>query len=146
MLDKLGLRDFANAALTVAEKYFAVKSPIELRDIEPTVFEDFMDFTMDGGTFGFVGRDSGLITLKTSKEGSRAATVLRRLFPKAETIESRYTYLQGRHWLLPAAWVHRFFKTSSSWSEHAEEAKSILNTDENEVRKLKKIFEETGLK
>ena len=144
-LNALKLRDFANLALTVVEYAFHVKSPIALNRVEPDILESFMDFTVDGGTFGFVGRDSGLITLKTSKESSRAGIVMRRLFPKAETIESRYTYLQGRHWLLPAAWVHRFFKTSSAWSEHAEEARSIMNTDEKEVEKLKKIFGETGL-
>lgn len=144
-LEELKLEDFANFALTVVEKSFGVESPIELREIEAETFEDFMDYTMNGGVFGHVGRDSALVTLKKSDEKSRTATVMRRLFPKAETIERRYTYLQGNHWLLPVAWAHRFFKTSSSWSEHANEAKGIMNTDDEEVQKLKRIFKEIGL-
>lgn len=144
-LEELKLKGFANFVLTVTQKSFGVESPIELNRIEDDIFEDFMDFTMDGGVFGHVGRDSALVTLKKSHETSRTATVMRRLFPKAETIERRYTYLQGNHWLLPVAWVHRFFKTSSSWSEHANEAKGIMKTDDEEVLKLKKIYKEIGL-
>lgn len=88
---------------------------------------------MYGGTFGFVGRVSGLISLKNC------------LLPKAVSIESRYTYLQGRHWLLPVVWGYRFFKTRNTWSYHAKEAKSIMNTDTDEVLKLKRIYKEIGL-
>lgn len=144
-LEELKLDGFANMALTLVEKCFGVKSPIALREIENDTFEDFMDFTMDGGVFGHFGRDSGLITLKNTENKSRAATVMRRLFPSAESIESRYTYLQGNHWLLPAAWVHRLFKTRDSWSAHTAEAKSIMQTDEKEVDKLKRIYREIGL-
>ena len=144
-LESIKLRDFANFALTVTEKCLGIASPIELKSIENEVFEDFMEYTMDGGVFGHVGRDHALVTLKKSDDTSRMATVMRRLFPKADTIERRYTYLQGNHWLLPAAWVHRFFKTSGSLAEHANEAKSIMQTDDEEVRKLKKIYKEIGL-
>ena len=144
-LDELKLKDFANMALAISEKYFGVQSPIGLHDIEADTFESFMDYTMDGGVFGKFGRDSGLITLKKSEEKSRTSVVVNRLFPSAESIERRYTYLQGRHWLLPVAWVHRFFKTRDSWGAHAAEAKSIMNTDDAEVEKLKRIYKEIGL-
>lgn len=144
-LEELKLRDFANLALTLTEKCFAVKSPIALRDIAPETLEDFLDYTLDGGVFGFFGRDSGLIALKNAEDKSRAAVLASRLFPSASSIEARYTYLQGRHWLLPAAWVHRFVKTRDSLKKHSDEAKSILQTDEEEVEKLKRVYKETGL-
>lgn len=144
-IDKLKLTDFANVALTIVEKYFRVDSPVVLNPIDAEMFESIVDYTMDGGVFGHVGRDSALITLKKSEERSRAATVLRRAFPAAEDIERRYTYLQGKHWLLPVAWVHRFFKTRDTWRVHAEEAKKIMSTDEEAIQKLKSIYKEMGL-
>lgn len=144
-LEAIKLSDFANAALNVVEKCFGIASPIQLREIGTDTFEDFLNYTMDGGVFGHVGRDSALVTLKKSDDTSRTAAVMRRLFPKAETIERRYTYLQGKHWLVPVAWVHRFVKTSASWGEHVEEAKGIIQTDTEEVLKLKKIYKEIGL-
>lgn len=144
-LEELKLKEFANTALTMVERCFEVPSPLELHEINEETFESFMDYTLDGGLFGNVGRDSALIALKKSDKSSRFATVMSRLFPKAEDIERRYTYLQGNHWLLPIAWVHRFFKTSSTWGKHATEAKSIMQTDNEEVQKLKNIYKEIGL-
>lgn len=148
-LEKLAFSDFANMVLTVVNVYFGVDMPIILNEIDAQVIEDFMEFTMSGGTFGFVGRDSGLISLKKqdrNKESvSRVSAFANRLFPSAASIENRYTYLQGRHWLLPVAWVHRFIRTKDTWGSHAKEAQSILNTDTEEVLKLKRIYKEIGL-
>lgn len=148
-LEKLAFSDFANMVLTVVNVYFGVDLPIILNEIDAQVIEDFMEFTMSGGTFGFVGRDSGLISLKKQKSNkvsiSRVSAFANRLFPSAASIESRYTYLQGRHWLLPVAWVHRFIRTKDTWGSHAKEAQSILNTDTEEVLKLKRIYKEIGL-
>lgn len=148
-LKKLAFSDFANMVLTVVNVYFGVDMPITLNEIDEQVLEDFMNFTMSGGTFGFVGRDSGLISLKKQKSNkesiSRVSAFANRLFPSAASIESRYTYLQGRHWLLPIAWVHRFIRTKDTWGSHAKEAKSIMNTDTEEVLKLKRIYKEIGL-
>lgn len=144
-LEALKLKDFANTALTLVEKYFGVKSPIELRAVSDETLEAFIDFTLDGGIFGQVGRDSGLVTLKKANDKSRIATVMRRAFPKAETIESRYTYLQGKHWLLPVAWVHRVFKNRNIWSQRANEVKRIMQIDDAEVEKLKSLYKEIGL-
>lgn len=148
-LKKLAFSDFANMVLTVVNVYFGVDVPINLNVIDEQVLEDFMEFTLSGGTFGFVGRDSGLISLKKQKSNkesiSRVSVFADRLFPSAASIESRYTYLQGHHWLLPVAWVHRFIRTKDTWGSHAKEAKSIMNTDTEEVLKLKRIYKEIGL-
>lgn len=148
-LKKLAFSDFANMVLTVVNVYFGVDVPITLNGIDEQVLEDFMEFTMSGGTFGFVGRDSGLIPLRKQKRNkesiSRVSAFANRLLPSAASIESRYTYLQGRHWLLPVAWVHRFFRTRSTWGVHAKEAKSIMNTDTEKILKLKRIYKEIGL-
>ena len=144
-LEELKLKDFANTALTVVERYFGVPSPLALRSIPEETLEDFMNFTLDGGIFGQCGRDSGLIALKNSEDKTRTATVMRRVFPSAESIERRYTYLQGRHWLLPVAWVHRVFKNRDIWWHRAAEVKSIMQTDEEKVQKLKQIYRDIGL-
>lgn len=148
-LSVLHFTDFANMVLTVTQQYFGVKSPLPLRCVDDQVLEDFVSYTMAGGTFGHVGRDPGLVALKTQDRNeatvSRWRTFLNRLFPSASSIESRYTYLQNRHWLLPVAWVHRFFRKRDLWGYHAKEARSIMNTDTEEVLKLKRIYKEIGL-
>lgn len=76
---------------------------------------------------------------------SPGITLFHRVFPSAETIERRYTYLQGHRWLLPVAWIHRVFRNRDQWGNHAKQAKKILNADEEQVRQLKKIYAEIGL-
>lgn len=148
-LEKLCFTDFANIVLAFTQESFGVKSPVPLTEVEADVMRSFREFTMAGGVFGYVGRDSGTISLKQQSRGkervSRLGTVAKRLFPAAKTIESRYTYLQDKPWLLPAAWVHRLIKTRGTWQQHTEEAQNILLADKEEVRKMTRLYERIGL-
>lgn len=140
---------FANMVFTAVERWFGVESPIALTPISDEVLEDFLAFTLEGGVFGKVGRESGEIYLKkaTDEAGgfSRWRVLLRRLFPPASVIEPRYTYLQGRHWLLPFAWIHRLIRTSGKLRSHAHEAGTIMSAEEEKVLKLARMHREIGL-
>ena len=145
-LEKSKLAAFANTALTFVEQYFGVESPLELRPVDEEVLEALASMTADGGVFGRIGLDIGVNTLKDQEANvTRMQTVFRRLFPAAKTIESRYTYLQGRHWLLPVAWIHRLVRTRKTWSAHAQEAKNILGADLEEVRSVQRLQKAIGL-
>lgn len=148
-LEVLKFEKFVNTVFTAVEQWFGVESPIPLSPVNEEVMADFLDFTLDGGIFGFVGLDPGVNDLKKESRGGQDAnkrkTLLNRIFPPAAKIESRYTYLQGRHWLLPVAWVDRFIRTRAAWGQHMAEAKSIMTADEEKVLKLKRIHEDIGL-
>lgn len=126
-----------------------MESPIPLTAVDAEVMEAFLEFTVKGGVFGKTARDSGTVSLKNQSreegETSRTATLVRRLFPTVQSIQTRYTYLQDKPWLLPAAWIHRLIKTKSAWRAHAEEAQSILTADKSEVQKLTDLYKEIGL-
>ena len=76
---------------------------------------------------------------------SRFHQVLRKTFPKAETIESRYTYLQDKPWLLPAAWVHRLIKNKEKLPQRTRQMQQILEADSEEVRKMRNLMRDIGL-
>lgn len=145
-LEKTGLAAFANTALSFVERYFGVKSPLELKPVGADTLEALADLTAEGGIFGRFAVSGGTVTLRSEAEGAgRVATIGRRLFPAAKTIESRYTYLQKRPWLLPVAWMHRVVRTWSKLGGHAAEAKDILSADETEVRRQRRMLREIGL-
>ena len=149
-LEALSFTDFSNMVLTVVRDYFGVDSPFPLKEIAQQVKEEFMEYTMEGGVFGHFGRDAGLVSLKQQDRNeeenvSRSKTIFRRLFAPASELEKRYTYLQGRHWLYPVAWVQRLIKTRDSLDAHVKEAQSIMHTETEEVLKLKRIYKEIGL-
>ena len=145
-LEKIRLAPFANTALTFVERYFGVASPLALEPVDDQVLEALAAMTADGGIFGRIGLDQGVNTLKNQGgDAGRVATVLRRLFPGAKTIESRYTYLQKHPWLLPVAWVHRLVRTRSTWGDHAREAKCIMQADLEDVRQVQQLHRDIGL-
>lgn len=148
-LKALGLEDFAGTVLTFVETYLGVPSPIALIAVPEETREEFAAFTMSGGIFGKEARDSGTNSLKNQSrdagEVSRTATLAKRLFPSARSIQDRYTYLKEKPWLLPAAWVHRLVKTRQGWQAHAREVGNILAADKEEVRALNRFYRDIGL-
>ena len=148
-LKKLHFESFANMVLTAAERWFKVESPLPLRPVSEEVLEDFLEFTLEGGIYGTVGRDKGTVFLKqqgrNDQDVSRWRTLLFHAFPPAKNLENRYTYLQKHRWLLPAAWVHRLVASRKEWGRFAGHTKDILTADSEDVRKLKRIYQEIGL-
>ncbi len=148
-LEKLNFYDFTNMVFTFVKREFGVDIPIPLHPVDEETYQAFVEFTMAGGTFGKFGRDSAVIQLKNQdineENVSKGKTLLRRFFPPAAQIEPRYTYLQGKHWLLPIAWVHRVIKNRDLIGSRMQEAQNIMNADTEEVLKLKRIYQEIGL-
>ena len=148
-LKKLNFESFANMVLTVVEHWFGVSCPIELRAVSEQIMKEFLIFTIEGGVFGYHGRDKGTVFLKqqdrNEEEVSKFKTLMYHAFPPVRSMENRYTYLKKYHWLLPIAWIHRLVKSRKEWRRFADNTKNILNADSEEVLKLKRIYKEIGL-
>ena len=147
-IDSLKLSKFVNTVFTAVQEWFDIESPVSLEKPDDDFTERFLTFTLNGGVFGFEDKSSALTQLrKNTAEGSvsRTKTLLNRAFPPVRNMEARYTYLQTKPWLLPAAWVHRFFKKKNTTGEYLKESKELLSFDENEVLKMKQLYDEIGL-
>lgn len=148
-LKKLRFEAFANMVLSAVEDWFGVESPLKRKPIDPQVMEDFLEFTLDGGVYGYAGRDKSIVFLKqqnrNEEDVSKFKTLMYHAFPPAKVMENRYTYLQKHRWLLPAAWIHRLAGSRAEWGRFADHTKNILNADEEEVLKLKRIYKGIGL-
>lgn len=148
-LKKLHFQDFANMTLSAVEQWFGVKSPLSLRTIAGETMEDFLEFTLEGGTYGKQGRDRSVVFLKqqnrNEEEISKFKTLVFHIFPPISSLENRYSYLQKHRWLLPVAWVHRVIDNRSSWGRYVDSAKGIISADEEEALRLKRMYKEIGL-
>lgn len=139
---------FVNTVFTAVERWFEIKSPIPLKAVEKAFMDEFLTFTLNGGVFGHNSKAAKLSEVrKNSKGGSvkRADTLLKRAFPSADTIKSRYTYLDGKPWLLPVAWVHRFFKKKGTTTGYLKESKEILKTNKKEIIELNDFYRKIGI-
>lgn len=147
-LKALKLSRFAAVVFAAVEAWFGVRcAPVSGR-ISEDVLEAFRVFTMEAGVFGHYQRDTALNSLKHEDSGngsSRLHQVLRKTFPKAGAIQNRYTYLQDKPWLLPAAWVHRIIKNKEKLTQHTREMRQIMGADSEQVRKMQKLMRDIGL-
>ena len=147
-LKKLKLSRFADVVFAAVEDWFGVGCPSPFDSVPGEVLVSFRGFTLEAGTFGHYQRDVAVTALKHEDSGdgsTRFRQVLRKTFPKAETIQNRYTYLQDKPWLLPAAWVHRLVKNKDKLTERTRQMQQILNADSEEVRKMRDLMREIGL-
>lgn len=146
----LSFTDYANMVLNAVENWFGIQSPIQLRKVDDEILNDYLNFTLEGGTFGHFGRDASTIFLKNQNRNdidkvSKSATMWHRLFPSADELKYRYSYLQGKKWLLPIAWIHRFFRGAERFEYHVNQVKGIMSTENEKVLKLRRIYKEIGL-
>ena len=147
-LVQLKLEQFANVVLTAANTWFGVSCPIDYPAANPSVMEQFTFYTLEAGTFGHQNRDAALAELKHSApgtSGNKARQLLQKVFPSAKSIQNRYTYLQDKPWLLPAAWVHRLVKNRHKVGMETEKMHSILKADNEAVRSLQQLMKNIGL-
>lgn len=144
----LNLEKFVNTVFSALEKWFGVESPIVLNPVDNSFMEQFLEFTLNGGVFGFANKKSEEVELRKKAKGKkirRISTFLHRAFPSADRLEVRYTYLEGRHWLLPIAWVHRLFVKKQSTSFYLNEVKGFFTADAEKLYQMQKLYENIGL-
>ncbi len=144
-LEALNLTQFGISVLSAAESWFAAPCRASFERLRPETLARYAQFTLEAGTFGHHGRDNALAVLKQN-EGSRLGMLRRRIFPSAKSMENRYSYLKGRHYLVPVAWMQRMveFKGGTP-KQFAREARDIMTMDAGEAQRLKDICKEIGL-
>lgn len=139
---------FVNTVFTAVERWFEIESPISLKAVDDEFMDEFLTFTLNGGVFGHNSKAAKLSEVrKNSKGGSvkRTDTLLKRAFPSANTIKIRYTYLDCKPWLLPVAWVHRFFKKKGTTADYLNESKNILRINKRDIIELNDFYRKIGI-
>ena len=147
-IEKLQLSDFVNTVFFAVEEWFEVKSPVPLKPKDSAFLDEFTEFTLNGGVFGFADKSSVVKQLRKNADDSsinRSTTLLNRTFPPVKHMKARYTYLQTKPWLLPVAWVHRFFKKKGTTVGYIKESKELLTTNKDEVIELNELYKQIGI-
>ncbi len=147
-INTIRLSKFVNTVFNAVEEWFGIKSPIPLVEVGLDFMDEFLTFTLNGGVFGYYSKAAKLSQVRKNSQGKsvkRADTLLKRAFPSAKTIKSRYTYLDGKPWLLPVAWAHRFFIKKGSTARYLKEGKEILKTNKNDIMELNDFYCNIGL-
>lgn len=138
--ERLGLSRFYETVMGAVNRWFGLEPSGE----ETEAQERLLEYTLSGDLFGKT-RDHSAVKIRNAKSGSRASAILHEAFPPAEALEKRYTFLKGRPWLLPAAWVSRLVINRASIGSRLDSAKKIAAADMDGVKGYDEFMREIGL-
>lgn len=117
-LRKMGLWKFAGVCFALCERWFGVKMPMEAARLDEAFFEKVTAKTIHDGAFGLDNEENHISgtarDIKRAKSGywlTAAGLVLRYLFPSYRNMHliPQYSFVDGRPWLMPVAWIYRFW-------------------------------------
>ena len=142
----LKLEGFLDTVLTCCESWFGVTAPWDFARTEAA--DELLVYTLDADLFGKL-RDRSTVEARNRRRDAdsdgRADAVKRILFPPYEALVKRYTYIEGRRWLIPVALVHRAAVNLGSLSDRANRIRSLSRTRPEEVDAYDDFMKRIGL-
>ena len=147
ILDGTGLRQFGEVILTVTHKWFGCGRDFGA-DTQKTE-----EFILSYGAFGNSGRNKAAVVMRKDIEnggsGGSLGAKLRLLFPSYEKMRNipYISFIEGRRYLVPAAWVYRIYYNYKNRRAFVHSATAALSSDETkqEAQQELHFFKEIGL-
>ena len=145
-LATLGLSEFLDTVLTACESWLGVTAPCDFD--RNRAAEELLTYTLDADLFGKL-RDSSTVQMRNRRRSQasdgRAAAVKRILFPPYEALVKRYTYIEGKKWLIPAALVHRAAVNLKNLGDRTNRIRTIAKIDRESVDAYDAFMTSIGL-
>ena len=142
----LQLTGFFHTLMNACSAWFGTECGCSLPPPDEAAIKKLLCYTLDSDLFGH-SRDHAVIELRNSesKKTAKGKLIRNMLFPPAGQIESRYTFLQGRHWLLPLAWIVRAVSNLRLIPNRLHSMKSVAETDIDRVETYDGFMRRIGL-
>jgi len=145
-METLKLGAFLDTMLTACESWFGVCAPCAFARVEAV--GELLTYVLDADLFGKL-RDKSVVQIRNRRESDhstgRAGAVKRILFPPYEILAQRYTYIEGRKWLIPVALLHRAAVNAKSITQRTAQIRTIARTDRETVDAYDDFMNRIGL-
>lgn len=142
----LGLSDFLDTVLTACERWLGVTAPCGFARVEAV--DELLTYTLDADLFGKL-RDKSVIQMRNRRASvesdGKGSAIGKMLFPSYDALVKRYTYIEGRKWLIPVALVHRAAVNVKSIATRTDQIRSIARTDREAVDEYDDFMNRIGL-
>ncbi len=153
-LEKLKLLTFTKTCFSCCEKWFGVKMPMHLESLDESLFTEITEKTFRDGVFGLenaenrpasaakeIRRSESPYTFGALKRG------FKRLFPPYRDMQlvPWYSWVDGKPWLLPAAWVYRWFYCGTKKLKHSVKFLAEPFAKKEDVLERQKLMKDWGL-
>ena len=117
-LIKLDMIEFSQIVFAFNDAWFGVSSPIHKKELDESFYEIATEQVFNNGVFGFNNDENkGNSVVNNARKSKNAkifmfTTAVRKVFPKYSSLinSPKYSFLIGKKWLLPYAWIYRIVK------------------------------------
>ncbi len=141
---KLHLDKFFETVILACSAWLKIDLPFEINDMNSCKMDALKKYTFEAGLFAKI-RDKSIIALRNDDAGSKESVLKDTLFPKAEKIEKRYKFIEGRKYLLPVAWIARGFVNLKEIPQKLKYIKKVSDADMDSVSEYNEFISEIGL-
>ena len=130
-LRQLDLLPYARIVFALLERWFGVSAPLKGANLTEVFYDEATEKVFANGIFGFSdeeNQDAAQMRRLASSERprwlTRGAYLAGVMFPRYRDMRyvPQYKFLDGRPWLLPAAWLYRYIfvlRNKKSTGDHA---------------------------
>ena len=153
-LARLELLEFTRTCFALCERWFEVRMPLSPGRLSESFFEEVTGKAFCDGVFGLHNEENeGAHAAKELKRGDKpywqTALMLtwRQLFPSYRDMQlvPWYGFLDGRPWLLPVAWVYRWFYGATHKFERGKALLTQPFTRREVIEKREQLIDRWGL-
>ena len=115
-LEKLKLLKFTEICFACCERWFGISMPLGTKLVDEDLVSIITEKTFSDGLFGLDNPDNNLASAAKDIDRTGGNYIvaaikrgIKRLFPPYEDLQlvSRYSFVDGRPWLLPIVWIYR---------------------------------------
>ena len=121
-LGEYGISDFERETRELAFKVFEEQ---ELNAEEEKLLEVFINFGIFGKGSVRIQRRLEELAGEDGIEQAKRKYIIKRMFPPVKKMKADYRVLEKHPYLLPAIYVHRFFKVAFNPKETVDEIKNV---------------------
>ena len=150
--EEIGFFRFTECCLALIERWFGVLSPYGVDCLSDELFEAVTEKVFLDGVFGFENEQNDIHAVEKQLRSSDSALGAARLraagklaFPpyRELIVSEKYSYLRGRPYLLPYAWIKRALHGRGS--KNASELNAVLHASRDRVEERARHLRELGL-
>ena len=152
-MDDMQLEKFSERCFAFCEKCFGVSSPIAVKAVDESLFEQSVQKIFADGIFGyyneankknFVGNE---IRAGESYTAKMFKNFRKWFFPSYRTMigSEQYAFLKGKPFLLPFAWIYRLIYVRKNKREYSGEVLKESFSSKKEIDKRNDLLDKWGL-
>ena len=153
-LEHLELLDFTKSCMSLCEAWFDTEMPLSDKKTNQLFIDEITAKTFEDGAFGYSNennRSANAAKLLKRFHGpyiiGAVKRILRILFPSYDNLQlnSRYSFVDGRPWLVPAAWIYRWVYCILRKRKHSVELLTELFVKKKDIIQRQEYLAKWGL-